>query len=48
MLDQMSAGRLDIGVGRGVVAFETAFFGLTHLDTPPRFQEALAILRWRA
>ena len=45
MLDQMSAGRLDIGVGRGVVAFETAFFGLTHLDTPPRFQEALAILR---
>jgi alkanesulfonate monooxygenase SsuD/methylene tetrahydromethanopterin reductase-like flavin-dependent oxidoreductase (luciferase family) len=45
MLDQMSNGRLDIGVGRGVVAFETAFFGLTHLDTPPRFQEALAILR---
>lgn len=45
MLDQMSNGRMDIGVGRGVVAFETAFFGLTHLDTPPRFQEALAILR---
>lgn len=45
ILDQMSNGRLDIGVGRGVVAFEVAFFGLTHLDTPPRFQEALAILR---
>jgi alkanesulfonate monooxygenase SsuD/methylene tetrahydromethanopterin reductase-like flavin-dependent oxidoreductase (luciferase family) len=45
MLDQMSGGRLEIGVGRGIVAFETAFFGLTHLDTPPRFEEALDILR---
>ncbi len=44
MLDQMSGGRLEIGVGRGIVAFETAFFGLTHLDTPPRFEEALDIL----
>ena len=37
ILDQISNGRLDIGVGRGVVAFETAFLGLTHLDTEPRF-----------
>jgi len=44
MLDRMSGGRLEIGVGRGVVPFETAFFGLTHLDTPPRFEEALEIL----
>jgi len=44
MLDQMSGGRLEVGVGRGIVAFETAFFGLTHLDTPPRFEEALEIL----
>ena len=44
MLDQMSNGRLEIGVGRGIVAFETAFFGLTHLDTPPRFDEALDLI----
>ncbi|MGZ0189283.1 MAG: LLM class flavin-dependent oxidoreductase [Alphaproteobacteria bacterium] len=44
MLDRMSGGRLEVGVGRGIVAFETAFFGLTHLDTPPRFDEALDIL----
>ncbi len=44
MLDQMSGGRLEVGVGRGIVAFETAFFGLTHLETPPRFEEALDIL----
>lgn len=50
MLDRMSGGRLEVGVGRGVVAFETAFFGLTHLETPPRFEEALDILRtaWRS
>lgn len=45
MLDQMSGGRLEVGVGRGIVAFETAFFGLTHLETPPRFEEALDILQ---
>lgn len=45
MLDRMSGGRLEVGVGRGIVAFETAFFGLTHLDTPPRFEEALDILQ---
>ena len=44
MLDQMSNGRLEIGVGRGIVAFETAFYGLTHLDTPPRFDEALDLI----
>lgn len=44
MLDQMSNGRLEIGVGRGIVAFETAFYGLTHLDTPPRFEEALDLI----
>jgi alkanesulfonate monooxygenase SsuD/methylene tetrahydromethanopterin reductase-like flavin-dependent oxidoreductase (luciferase family) len=44
MLDQMSSGRLEIGVGRGIVAFETAFYGLTHLDTPPRFDEALDLI----
>jgi alkanesulfonate monooxygenase SsuD/methylene tetrahydromethanopterin reductase-like flavin-dependent oxidoreductase (luciferase family) len=44
MLDQMSGGRLEMGVGRGIVAFETAFYGLTHLDTPPRFEEALDII----
>jgi alkanesulfonate monooxygenase SsuD/methylene tetrahydromethanopterin reductase-like flavin-dependent oxidoreductase (luciferase family) len=45
MLDQMSGGRLEIGVGRGIVAFETAFYGLTHLDTPPMFEEALEIIK---
>jgi alkanesulfonate monooxygenase SsuD/methylene tetrahydromethanopterin reductase-like flavin-dependent oxidoreductase (luciferase family) len=44
MLDRMSARRLEVGVGRGIVAFETAFFGWNHLDTPPRFDEALDIL----
>ena len=44
MLDQMSGGRLELGVGRGIVAYELAYYGINHLDSPALFREALAIL----
>ena len=31
MLDQMSGGRLELGIGRGVSPFETAAYGSTSL-----------------
>jgi alkanesulfonate monooxygenase SsuD/methylene tetrahydromethanopterin reductase-like flavin-dependent oxidoreductase (luciferase family) len=33
MLDQLSRGRFESGVGRGIVPYEMAFFNLHHLET---------------
>jgi alkanesulfonate monooxygenase SsuD/methylene tetrahydromethanopterin reductase-like flavin-dependent oxidoreductase (luciferase family) len=45
MLDQMTMGRLELGVGRGVSATESAYFGVNDLDTSRRvYQEDLRIL----
>lgn len=44
MLDQISGGRLELGVGRGIVPYEVAFFGMTHLETPSMFEEALEVI----
>ncbi len=41
MLDQMSRGRLDLGVGRGISPIEVAFFGLDPAETPAMYREAL-------
>jgi alkanesulfonate monooxygenase SsuD/methylene tetrahydromethanopterin reductase-like flavin-dependent oxidoreductase (luciferase family) len=44
MLDQMSRGRLEVGVGRGVSPYELAFFNVTPQESRHMFQEALDIL----
>ena len=45
-LDQLSSGRLDLGVGRGVSPAELAFHGVSgEEEAQGRFDEAFAILR---
>ncbi|WP_116451641.1 LLM class flavin-dependent oxidoreductase [Blastococcus litoris] len=39
MLDQLSHGRLDIGVGKGSSPIEAAMYGFTPADTAARFDE---------
>jgi alkanesulfonate monooxygenase SsuD/methylene tetrahydromethanopterin reductase-like flavin-dependent oxidoreductase (luciferase family) len=44
MLDHLSNGRLELGVGRGVSPYELGYFGVNAADTRVRFTEALAVL----
>ena len=43
MLDQLSGGRLDLGVGRGISPIELGFFGVGE-DAQQRYEEAYQIL----
>jgi alkanesulfonate monooxygenase SsuD/methylene tetrahydromethanopterin reductase-like flavin-dependent oxidoreductase (luciferase family) len=45
MLDQLSDGRLEIGVGRGASPFENAYFGVPPDQAVERYVETLEILR---
>jgi len=45
MLDQMSGGRLEFGVGRGVSPFEVGFFGVNPADGARQFPEALRVIK---
>ena len=45
MLDQLSAGRFELGVGRGFSPFELAYFGVGHLQSRARFDEVLEIVK---
>lgn len=49
MLDQLSGGRLSMGVGSGYLSFEFEGFGVDPVDKRARFDESLAILEqaWR-
>ncbi|HTY95128.1 MAG TPA: LLM class flavin-dependent oxidoreductase [Steroidobacteraceae bacterium] len=40
MLDQMSGGRLQVGMGRGAVAIEQEMYGVDPATTPARYAEA--------
>src|SRR5499433_2448105 len=40
MLDQLSRGRFDLGVGRGISPIETAYFGVDPDDRQKMFLEA--------
>lgn len=44
MLDQLSRGRFDFGVGRGIVPYEMAYFDLHHLETEEIYREVLEIV----
>jgi len=44
MLDQMSRGRLEIGVGRGVSPFELGYYGVSFMDSREIFEEALKVI----
>ena len=44
MLDNMSRGRLEVGVGRGVSPYELAFYNVTPQESRTMFREALEIL----
>lgn len=45
MLDHLSNGRLDIGVGRGASPYEVGLFGIGTQDARAVFEEALAVIR---
>jgi alkanesulfonate monooxygenase SsuD/methylene tetrahydromethanopterin reductase-like flavin-dependent oxidoreductase (luciferase family) len=42
ILDQLTGGRLDVGVGSGVSPYELAYFGVDHSEARARFAETLA------
>jgi alkanesulfonate monooxygenase SsuD/methylene tetrahydromethanopterin reductase-like flavin-dependent oxidoreductase (luciferase family) len=44
MLDQLSGGRFELGVGRGVSPFETAAYGLDFTQTQAMYHEAFQVL----
>jgi alkanesulfonate monooxygenase SsuD/methylene tetrahydromethanopterin reductase-like flavin-dependent oxidoreductase (luciferase family) len=44
-LDQLTGGRLVLGVGRGVSPIEIGFHGVPAEEAQPRFDEAFEILR---
>ena len=44
MLDHLTGGRLELGVGRGVTPYELRYFGVDAAGTRAIFNEALAVL----
>jgi len=44
MLDQMSGGRLELGIGRGVSPFETRAYGLDFAQTGEIYHEAFELI----
>jgi alkanesulfonate monooxygenase SsuD/methylene tetrahydromethanopterin reductase-like flavin-dependent oxidoreductase (luciferase family) len=44
MLDVMSGGRLELGVGRGISPYEVGYYGVDPATGPQRFAEALEII----
>jgi alkanesulfonate monooxygenase SsuD/methylene tetrahydromethanopterin reductase-like flavin-dependent oxidoreductase (luciferase family) len=44
MLDQLSGGRLDLGIGRGAVPLELSFFGVPAAEAQDRYGEAVEIV----
>lgn len=44
MLDHISGGRFEVGVGRGVSPFELAYYGVSFMDAREIFEEALEVV----
>ena len=45
MLDQISRGRLDVGVGKGISPIETGYYGIDYTEADKIFAEALTVIR---
>src|SRR6478609_10882406 len=45
MLDHMSGGRLELGVGRGVSPYEVAYFGVDPARAQAMYIEALSVIQ---
>ena len=45
MLDHLSRGRFEFGIGKGASPIELGLFGVDPADTEPQFAEALAVLK---
>ena len=44
MLDQLSRGRLELGIGRGISPYEVGYYGVDPATGPERFAEALEVI----
>jgi alkanesulfonate monooxygenase SsuD/methylene tetrahydromethanopterin reductase-like flavin-dependent oxidoreductase (luciferase family) len=44
MLDQLSGGRFELGVGRGISPYELAYAGVAFLEAPSMYEEALDVI----
>ena len=44
MLDHLSGGRLEVGIGRGAVAYEIEYYGVDPTDAQARYLEAYEVL----
>src|SRR6202142_1481331 len=44
MLDHLSGGRLDVGIGRGASPYELEYYGVDPAQAPAIYKEAYAIL----
>ena len=44
MLDQMSGGRFELGIGRGISPIENGFYGVDHADAQKIFVEAQEVI----
>jgi alkanesulfonate monooxygenase SsuD/methylene tetrahydromethanopterin reductase-like flavin-dependent oxidoreductase (luciferase family) len=44
MLDHLTKGRLDFGVGRGISPYELAFYNVNHLESQAIYNEAYEVL----
>jgi alkanesulfonate monooxygenase SsuD/methylene tetrahydromethanopterin reductase-like flavin-dependent oxidoreductase (luciferase family) len=44
MLDQLSHGRFELGVGRGIVPYELAYCGINFMDAQEIYEESLEII----
>jgi alkanesulfonate monooxygenase SsuD/methylene tetrahydromethanopterin reductase-like flavin-dependent oxidoreductase (luciferase family) len=44
MLDQLSGGRFEIGVGRGISPFELGYFNVSFLEARELFEESLQVI----
>ena len=45
MLDHLSRGRLEVGIGRGASAHELAYFGVDPEAAPAMYVEAFDVIR---